>query len=48
MKILLDHCAPATLRKHLGPHEAKTTRQMKWERLVNGDLLNEAQQHSMF
>ncbi|MGH9853818.1 MAG: hypothetical protein ACREBD_28585 [Blastocatellia bacterium] len=44
MKILLDHCAPATLRKHLDPHEVKTTRQMKWERLVNGELLNEAQQ----
>lgn len=44
MKILLDHCAPATLRKHLQPHEVKTTRQMKWERLENGDLLNEAQQ----
>lgn len=43
MKILLDHCTPATLRKHLAPHEAKTTRQMKWERLVNGDLLDEAQ-----
>ncbi|MCI0525346.1 MAG: hypothetical protein L0Y75_08805 [Acidobacteria bacterium] len=44
MKILLDHCAPATLRKHLKPHEVKTTRQMKWEHLENGDLLIEAQQ----
>src|SRR5262249_16111763 len=43
MKILLDHCAPATLRKHLKPHEVKTTRQMGWARMKNGDLLDEAQ-----
>ncbi len=44
MKILLDHCAPATLRKHLEQHEVKTTRQMGWGRLENGELLSEAQQ----
>jgi predicted nuclease of predicted toxin-antitoxin system len=43
MKILLDHCAPATMRKHLKPHEVKTTQQMGWVRLENGDLLDEAQ-----
>ncbi|MGE0132228.1 MAG: DUF5615 family PIN-like protein [Blastocatellales bacterium] len=43
MKILLDHCSPATLKKHLEPHEVKTARQMGWGRLENGELLNEAQ-----
>lgn len=43
MKILLDHCTPATLRKHLKPHEVKTARQMNWNGLDNGDLLREAQ-----
>ncbi len=45
MKILFDHCTPATLRKHLKPHEVKTTRQMGWQKLENGDLLNAAQDH---
>ena len=43
MKILLDHCTPATLRKHLLPHEVKTARQMRWNGLDNGDLLRQAQ-----
>jgi predicted nuclease of predicted toxin-antitoxin system len=44
MKILLDHCTPATLRRHLASHEVKTARQMNWNGLDNGDLLREAQQ----
>ncbi len=43
MKILFDHCTPATLRKHLHPHEVKTTRRMGWDGLENGDLLGVAQ-----
>lgn len=43
MKVLLDHCTPATLRKHLAPHEVKTARQMGWNGLENGDLLRKAQ-----
>jgi hypothetical protein len=31
------------MRKHLKPHEVKTTQQMGWVRLENGDLLDEAQ-----
>jgi len=45
MKILLDHCAPATLRKHLAPHEVRTARQMGWDNLGNGNLLEKAQHH---
>lgn len=43
MKILLDHCVPAGLRKHLTPHEAVTARRMGWEELRNGMLLQVAQ-----
>lgn len=43
MKILLDHCVPAGLRKHLTSHEAVTARRMGWEELRNGKLLQVAQ-----
>lgn len=43
MRILLDHCVPAGLRKYLSPHTVKTARQMGWGALKNGALLTEAQ-----
>ncbi len=43
MKVLLDHCTPATLRRYLAPHDVKTARQMGWNGLENGELLREAQ-----
>jgi hypothetical protein len=43
MNILFDHCTPKPLRKHLRPHTVKTTLEMGWDGLANGDLLREAQ-----
>lgn len=43
MKILFDHCTPVTLRKHLRPYEVKTSQEMGWGGLRNGDLLQLAQ-----
>ena len=43
MKILLDHCAPAPLRRHLLPHFVETAAQHGWEEKENGDLLSAAE-----
>ncbi len=43
MKILLDHCVPRRLRRELSGHEVKTTHEMGWATLRNGDLLDQAQ-----
>ena len=42
MKVLLDHNVDRRLRAHLPGHEIKTTREMRWETLANGVLLNAA------
>jgi hypothetical protein len=43
VKILFDHCVPRPLRRELPGHEIKTAREMRWEGLKNGKLLDEAQ-----
>jgi hypothetical protein len=43
VKILLDHCVPKTFRHELPQHEVSTAREMGWEALKNGDLLDKAQ-----
>jgi hypothetical protein len=43
VKILFDHCVPKPLRRELPGHEIKTAREMRWEGLKNGKLLDEAQ-----
>ena len=43
MKILFDHCVPRPLRRELPGHDIKTAREMHWEGLKNGKLLDEAQ-----
>jgi predicted nuclease of predicted toxin-antitoxin system len=43
VRILLDHCAPKRLRRFLPAHAVKTTREMGWDRLTNGALLDQAQ-----
>jgi predicted nuclease of predicted toxin-antitoxin system len=43
VKILFDHCVPRPLRRELPGHEIKTTREMHWEGLKNGKLLDEVQ-----
>lgn len=43
MKILFDHSVPRPLRREMPQHEIKTTREMRWEGLKNGKLLEQAQ-----
>jgi len=45
MKVLLDECLPKRLAKLLSGHEVRTTRQMNWQGLSNGNLLAEADPH---
>ena len=42
MKVLFDHNVDRRFRKHLPAHEIKTTREMRWETLLNGALLQAA------
>jgi predicted nuclease of predicted toxin-antitoxin system len=42
VKILLDHCVPATFAKKLENHYVRTARQMGWDNLENGKLLQQA------
>jgi hypothetical protein len=43
LKILLDHCVPKTLKYELPEHEVNTAREMGWEALKNGRLLEQAE-----
>ena len=43
MKMLFDHCVPRPLRRELPGHDIKTAREMRWEGVKNGKLLDEAQ-----
>jgi predicted nuclease of predicted toxin-antitoxin system len=43
VKILFDHCVPRTLRRELPSHDITTARDLRWEGLKNGKLLEEAQ-----
>lgn len=43
MKILLDHCVPKSFKNEITDHEVATARELGWEALKNGDLLNQAQ-----
>ena len=43
MKILFDHCVPKPLRRELPKHEISTAKEMGWEALKNGKLLERAQ-----
>jgi hypothetical protein len=43
MLILFDQSTPAPLRFHLKSHTVIEARERGWDRLVNGDLLNEAE-----
>jgi len=40
VKVLFDHNVDRRLRKHLPGHSISTTREMRWEKLENGHLLN--------
>jgi predicted nuclease of predicted toxin-antitoxin system len=43
VNILLDHCVPRPLRREFPGHDITTTREMGWEALKNGALLDVAQ-----
>lgn len=43
MKVLLDHCVPRPLRRHLPGHSVKTAYQMGWALVKNGDLIRAAE-----
>ena len=45
MKILLDHCTPAPLRRYLSEHSVDTAHELGWHTLRNGALLDIAEQH---
>lgn len=39
MKVLFDHNVNRHFKQHLTNHDVKTTREMGWDRLANGELL---------
>lgn len=43
MRILLDHCVPKPFKYELPGHDVSTAREMGWEALKNGALLDKAQ-----
>jgi len=43
VRILFDQGTPAPLRRYLVNHEVKTTVEMGWSRLTNGQLLDAAE-----
>ena len=44
MRVLFDTCVPRPLRKSLPGFDVKTTQEMGWDRLRNGDLIEIAEQ----
>lgn len=44
MKILFDHGTPAPLRRDLHGHSVDTAAERGWDSLLNGDLLDRAEQ----
>jgi predicted nuclease of predicted toxin-antitoxin system len=42
VRVLIDACLPVELRTLLEGTEVKTARDMGWQRLDNGELLNKA------
>jgi hypothetical protein len=44
MLVLFDQATPVPVRRHLKSHTVRTAFKQGWDRLVNGDLLNAAEQ----
>lgn len=42
MRILFDHGVPVPLRRHLSDHSTDTAAERGWERLSNGEFLDQA------
>ena len=45
MRILFDHGTPAPLRQHLAGHTVDTAAERGWQRLENGELLDQVERH---
>jgi predicted nuclease of predicted toxin-antitoxin system len=45
MRVLFDHNVPKRLRSFLPSHQVTTSRELGWDALKNGDLLNAAETH---
>ena len=45
MRILFDQGTPVPLRRHLAGHLVDTAFEMSWSRLLNGELLDRAEEH---
>jgi predicted nuclease of predicted toxin-antitoxin system len=45
MRILLDHNLDWRLKRLLPDHDVRSTKEMGWERLTNGQLLAQAEAH---
>lgn len=43
MRILLDQCTPIGIKRALGEHEVKTAAEQGWSTLLNGELLQVAE-----
>jgi len=43
LRILFDQGVPLPLREHLGNHEVRTTYELGWSMLSNGELLRRAE-----
>jgi hypothetical protein len=43
-RILLDHCVPKPLRRHLAGEDVKTCHEQGWGALTNGELLAVAEE----
>lgn len=43
MKVLLDHCVPRPLRRHLTGHSVRTAFELGWDLVRNGDLIRAAE-----
>jgi len=42
LTILFDHNVDRRFRKHLAGHEVRTTRELRWDKLENGELIKAA------
>ena len=43
MRVMLDHCTPASIRRHLPEHEVSTAAQVGWQTYQNGELIAAAE-----
>ena len=43
MRVMLDHCTPAIMRRYLPEHEVFTAAQMGWQTHQNGQLIAEVE-----